>query len=79
MWGDPLPNPSPNHSPFRLACLDKKKGTSEVPRRSFGKEIASGWVGQTGRKTRINSVQARCIVKGEAQRSPLFRRFSGGF
>ena len=26
----------------------------------------------------INSVQTRCIVKGEAQKSPLFRRFSGG-
>ena len=29
--------------------------------------------------TRINSVQTRCIVKGEAQESPLFWRFSGGF
>ena len=28
---------------------------------------------------RINSVQTRCIVKGEAQKSPLFWRFSGGF
>ena len=27
---------------------------------------------------RINSVQTRCIVKGEAQKSPLFWRFSGG-
>ena len=27
----------------------------------------------------INSVQTRCIVKGEAQKSPLFWRFSGGF
>ena len=27
----------------------------------------------------VNSVQTRCIVKGEAQKSPLFRRFSGGF
>ena len=26
----------------------------------------------------INSVQTRCIVKGEAQKSPLFWRFSGG-
>ena len=26
----------------------------------------------------INSLQTRCIVKGEAQKSPLFRRFSGG-
>ena len=26
-----------------------------------------------------NSVQTRCIVKGEAQKSPLFWRFSGGF
>ena len=29
--------------------------------------------------SRINSVQTRCIVKGEAQKSPLFWRFSGGF
>ena len=29
--------------------------------------------------TLINSVQTRCIVKGEAQKSPLFWRFSGGF
>ena len=28
---------------------------------------------------RINSVQTRCIVKGEAQKSPLFWRFLGGF
>ena len=28
---------------------------------------------------KINSVQTRCIVKGEAQKSPLFWRFSGGF
>ena len=27
----------------------------------------------------ISSVQTRCIVKGEAQKSPLFWRFSGGF
>ena len=27
----------------------------------------------------INSVQTRCIVKGEAQKSPLFWRFSGSF
>ena len=27
----------------------------------------------------INSVQTRCIVKGEAQKSPLFWRFSAGF
>ena len=27
--------------------------------------------------TEINSVQTRCIVKGEAQKSPLFWRFSG--
>ena len=27
----------------------------------------------------INSVQTRCIVKGEAQKSPRFWRFSGGF
>ena len=27
----------------------------------------------------INSVRSRCIVKGEAQKSPLFWRFSGGF
>ena len=26
----------------------------------------------------FNSVQTRCIVKGEAQKSPLFWRFSGG-
>ena len=31
------------------------------------------------KKTKINSVQTRCIVKGEAQKSPLFWRFSGGF
>ena len=28
--------------------------------------------------TIFNSVQTRCIVKGEAQKSPLFWRFSGG-
>ena len=28
---------------------------------------------------KINSVQTRCIVKGEAQKSPLFWRFSGSF
>ena len=27
----------------------------------------------------FNNVQTRCIVKGEAQKSPLFGRFSGGF
>ena len=27
----------------------------------------------------FNSVQTRCIAKGEAQKSPLFWRFSGGF
>ena len=28
---------------------------------------------------KVNSEQTRCIVEGEAQKSPLFRRFSGGF
>ena len=28
---------------------------------------------------KINSVQTRCIVKGEAQKNPLFWWFSGGF
>ena len=27
----------------------------------------------------IGSIQTRCIVKGEAQKNPLFWRFSGGF
>ena len=27
----------------------------------------------------FNSVQTRCIVKGEAQKNPLFWRFSVGF
>ena len=27
----------------------------------------------------FSNVQTRCIVKGEAQKSPLFWRFSGGF
>ena len=27
----------------------------------------------------FNSAQTRCIVKGEAQKSPLFWQFSGGF
>ena len=31
------------------------------------------------RHININSVQTRCIVKGEAQKSPLFWRFSVGF
>ena len=31
------------------------------------------------KKTYINSVQARCIAKGEAQKNPLFWMFSGGF
>ena len=31
------------------------------------------------RGKKIDSVQSRCIVKGEAQKSPLFWRFSGGF
>ena len=31
------------------------------------------------KKDRFNSVQTRCIVKGEAQKSPLFWRFSGVF
>ena len=31
------------------------------------------------RQKTFNSVQTRCIVKGEAQKSPLFWRFSGGF
>ena len=29
--------------------------------------------------TMINNVQTRCIVKGEAQKSPFFWRFFGGF
>ena len=29
--------------------------------------------------SQFNSVQTRCIVEGEAQKSPLFWRFSGGF
>ena len=27
----------------------------------------------------LKNVQTRCILKGEAQKNPLFRRFSGGF
>ena len=33
----------------------------------------------SGRWAKLNSVQTRCIVKGEAQKSTLFWRFSGGF
>ena len=32
-----------------------------------------------GKKKNLNSVKTRCIVEGEAQKSPLFWRFSGGF
>ena len=35
--------------------------------------------GPRGQRDLINSVQTRCIVKGEAQKSPLFWRFSGAF
>ena len=35
--------------------------------------------GKSGPKSLFESVQTRCIVKGEAQKSPLFWRFSGGF
>ena len=41
-----------------------------------------GWIQESekpGRFRRIDSVQTRCIVIGEAQKSPLFWRFSGGF
>ena len=31
----------------------------------------------SGKKKSLNSVQTRCIVKGEAQKSPLFWRFLG--
>ena len=46
--------------------------------------LASQWLScapqaQEARGDEINSVQTRCIVKGEAQKSPLFWRFSGGF
>ena len=33
----------------------------------------------SSKSVKINSVQTRCIVKGEAQKSPLLWRFSGGF
>ena len=45
----------------------------------FLKGLRVRWVGPKGHLTWLNSVQTRCIVKGEAQKSPLFWRFSGGF
>ena len=36
-------------------------------------------VEEVWKKVKINSMQSRCIVKGEAQKSPLFWQFWGGF
>ena len=54
---------------------------------NFGRWISRGWIFQGASwknqnqkfDPRINNVQTRCIVEGEAQNHPLFWRFSGGF
>ena len=51
-----------------------QKGHFSAPRQSFSTPFLRTIV-----LTGINSVQTRCIVKGEAQKSPFFWRFSGGF
>ena len=51
-----------------------------MPSRIIGK-FWTFWLRNCGNSEflNFNSVQTRCIVKGEAQKSPLFWRFSGGF
>ena len=68
-----------------LACLqlpllvEKKKSFDLHQGPSDIRSRVSGSRGSLGALVSINSVQTRCIVKGEAQKSPLFWRFSGGF
>ena len=40
---------------------------------------SKGFLWEATSPSKVDSVQTRCIVKGEAQKSPLFWRFSGGF
>ena len=69
-----------NDPPGVSNCLSKpwKRGTIKYPQRVI-------YMGQRGPPqksnfwSQINSVQTGCIVKGEAQKNPLFWRFSGVF
>ena len=88
------PSPKTHPLEVAFSLLERVHLRSQTER-IWVKKIAWGRVGWTGQKKEkgcakkvgknrqkiayINSVQARCIVKGEAQISPLFWRISGGF
>ena len=66
----------------RSACWRHIWGcqSAPLPGAPFGAVLQIPQIrGETRAAPNINSVQNRCIVKGEAQKSPLFWRFSGGF
>ena len=63
---------------LRQSCeqtLQKLRTNRIMNKRALLRYLCLFWFGLRS----INSVQTRCIVKGEAQKSPLFWRFSGGF
>ena len=54
-------------------------GVSEENSRQIARKLLEKCPASRNALNSINSVQTRCIVKGEAQKSPLFWRFSGVF
>ena len=82
LWDSPRPvslalwdAPALFAAPLPLPCFPLAAGTSRKPRVETSHFHLNFRCGECA----LNSVQTRCIVKGEAQESPLFWRFSGGF
>ena len=64
---------------FLFTTRAELKGTNYMGQTGFCKKQKRFSAKISGFLRFLNSVQTRCIVKGEAQKSPLFSRCSGGF
>ena len=77
-WDAPDPRQGPE-SPVSWRRGFRGPKTLISPRSGKGSFLSKDPLLSAREQDNVNSVQTRCIVKGEAQKSPLFWRFSGGF
>ena len=78
----PAPNPGTHRSP--VETHSEKRGPTQCQMalqkiETVSESISHDIIGTFKQAPYINNVQTRYIVKGEAQKSPLFWRFSRGF
>ena len=82
----PQKPPTQRNDSFSRPTLQKHVRNFSVLLQASARRMLSGFLRPTEKSSTmqenfgvINSVRSRCIVKGEAQKNPLFWRFSGLF